>query len=60
MLASLSQALQFFLRFLRERFDAFRKTLSSFLQVLALDERPKKLEHAKAVRAALDDLRRMR
>ena len=53
-----NESVEFFLRFLRERFDAFRKALSGFLQALALDDRPKKLEHAKAVRAALDDLRR--
>src|SRR6185295_7405756 len=53
-----NESVEFFLRFLRERFNAFRQALTLFLQMLALDDRTKKVETAKAVVARLDDLKR--
>jgi len=53
-----NESVQFFLRFLCERFNAFRTSLNAFLQSLALDDRPKKLETARTVLTTLDDLKR--
>jgi len=53
-----NESVDFFLRFLNERFQAFRAALSSFLHTLALEDRAKKLDTAQAVLAALDDLKR--
>jgi hypothetical protein len=53
-----NESVDFFLRFLGERFQAFRAALNSFLHTLALEDRAKKLDTAQAVLASLDDLKR--
>jgi methyl-accepting chemotaxis protein len=53
-----NESVEFFLRFLRERFGAFRTALTAFLQALALDDRAKKIETANLVLVTLDDLER--
>ena len=53
-----NESIEFFLRFLTERFQAFRNALSSFLNTLTLEDRQKKLNSAQNVVATLDDLKR--
>lgn len=53
-----NDSVEFFLRFLRERYNAFRQALTDFLQTLALNDREKKINTAKLVLASLGDLKR--
>lgn len=53
-----NDSVEFFLRFLRERYNAFRQALTVFLQTLALNDREKKINTAKLVLISLDDLKR--
>ncbi len=53
-----NQSVEFFLRFLNERFSAFRLSLNVFLQTLALEDRNAKVASAKKVLVAIDDLKR--
>lgn len=53
-----SDSVEFFIRFLKERFGAFQQALSAFLQVLSLDDRKQKVESAKTLLIALDDIKR--
>lgn len=53
-----NESVEYFLRFLNERFAVFRTALNCFLQSLALDDRSKKIETAKGVLTTLDDLKR--
>jgi len=53
-----NESVDFFLRFLRERFQVFREALTAFLQTVALEERNNKVAAAKKVLTALDDLKR--
>ena len=53
-----NDSVEYFLRFLRERFNAFRESLTEFLQALTLEGRPRKVEAARKVLILLDDLKR--
>jgi hypothetical protein len=53
-----NESVEFFLRFLRERFSVFRIALKDFLQALSLDDRTQKIERAKRLLQAIDDLKR--
>lgn len=46
-----------FLRFLNERFEAFREALNELLKALTLEDRAKKAEACKATLGALDELK---
>lgn len=52
-----NESVEFFFRFLQERFNSFRKALNAFLQVITLDNRPQKIEAARAVLTCLNDLK---
>lgn len=53
-----NDSVEYFLRFLRERFQVFREALAAFLQTIALEDRSQKVTAAKQVLTALDDLKR--
>jgi hypothetical protein len=53
-----NDSVEFYLRFLGERFSAFRESLGALIEALALEDRKKKVEAANVVLARLDDLRR--
>ncbi len=53
-----NESVDFFLRFLQERFQAFRTKLTDFLKTLSLENRDHKVRLANEVLASLDDLKR--
>jgi len=53
-----NESVDFFLRFLRERFQAFRTSLTRFLDLLSQDDRNQKIKSAQHVLGTLDDLKR--
>lgn len=55
---SKNESVEFFLRFLRERFGAFKNALTEFLETLSLHDPKQKVVAANAVLTALDDLKR--
>ena len=55
---SKNESVEFFLRFLRERYDVFHGKYTDFLLALPQDDGKQKVITARATLAALDDLRR--
>ncbi len=55
---SKNESVDYFLRFLNERFQTFRSALAEFLQALTNDNRTEKLTAAQNVLTCLDDLKR--
>jgi hypothetical protein len=55
---SKNESVDFFLRFLEERFTAFRTALTSLIQAVTQEDRTRKLEEAKLTLARIDDLKR--
>lgn len=51
-------SVDFFLRFLQDRFRAFNETLQDLLRLVSLDDRQKKAEATKRLLVTLDDLKR--
>lgn len=53
-----NESVEFFLRFLAERFEAFKNALNNFIQTLTLHDSNKKIDAAKVVLETIDDLKR--